>query len=86
MLAQVHLGDELSFRERLDLCTDVARGVAYIHSRDIVHADLKSGNVLVSGQLTAMLADLGASAHARTRFACYCVAVVDVCPQRPPPV
>jgi serine/threonine protein kinase len=62
----VHLGDELSFRERVDLCADVARGVAYVHSRNIVHADLKSGNVLVSAALTAMLADMGLARHLGT--------------------
>ena len=40
---------------------DVARGLAYLHSRGIVHLDVKSLNVLLAHDLTAKLADCGAA-------------------------
>ncbi|EGD79945.1 TKL protein kinase [Salpingoeca rosetta] len=43
----------------LRLLRDVASGMAFIHSLDQVHRDLKSGNVLVSGRLRAKISDFG---------------------------
>ncbi|KAG8695740.1 GTP-binding protein Rho1 [Ceratobasidium sp. 394] len=44
---------------RLDLCLQITRGLAYLHQRDMVHGDLKGANVLVSDTGTAKLADFG---------------------------
>ena len=38
---------------------DVARGLAYLHSRAIVHLDVKSPNVLLAKDFTAKIADVG---------------------------
>lgn len=38
---------------------DVARGLHYLHSRRVVHFDLKSANILLSRAGTAKLADIG---------------------------
>ncbi|GAB4820305.1 hypothetical protein N2152v2_007351 [Parachlorella kessleri] len=38
---------------------DVARGLHYLHSRKVVHLDLKSPNILLSRHGTAKLADVG---------------------------
>lgn len=38
---------------------DVARGLAYLHSKRVVHFDLKSANILLSRAGTAKLADIG---------------------------
>jgi serine/threonine protein kinase len=63
----------LSFLTALDLMLQVARGLKYLHSRRIVHRDLKSPNILVArltaapeleyskGCLNAKLADFGIS-------------------------
>ncbi|EGD80116.1 TKL protein kinase [Salpingoeca rosetta] len=44
---------------RQRLARDVACGMAFIHSLDQVHRDLKSGNVLVSAHLRAKISDFG---------------------------
>ncbi len=38
---------------------DVARGLHYLHSKRVVHFDLKSANILLSRAGTAKLADIG---------------------------
>ncbi|GAB4820308.1 hypothetical protein N2152v2_007354 [Parachlorella kessleri] len=40
---------------------DVARGLHYLHSRKVVHLDLKSANILIARSGTAKLADVGFS-------------------------
>ncbi|EGD79312.1 TKL protein kinase [Salpingoeca rosetta] len=44
---------------KLQLLRDVASGMAFIHSLDQMHRDLKSGNVLVSVNLRAKITDFG---------------------------
>ncbi|EMD31999.1 hypothetical protein CERSUDRAFT_88608 [Gelatoporia subvermispora B] len=44
---------------RTKLLQDVAHGLAYLHALDIVHADVKSANVLVDDQHNAKLIDSG---------------------------
>jgi len=60
----------LSILTALDLILQVARGLKYLHSRGIVHRDLKSANILVASLtgapelepcLNAKLADFGLS-------------------------
>ncbi|EGD79436.1 TKL protein kinase [Salpingoeca rosetta] len=46
-------------RKHLRLAFDVASGMAFIHSLDQLHRDLKSGNVLVSNRLRAKISDFG---------------------------
>lgn len=40
---------------------DFVRGVVHMHSRHIVHLDLKSANILLSRDGTAKIADVSAS-------------------------
>ncbi|KAG8762043.1 hypothetical protein FRC12_009214 [Ceratobasidium sp. 428] len=45
--------------DRLELCHQVASGLAYLHGREMVHGDLKGANVLVSSTGVPKLADFG---------------------------
>ncbi|EMD31965.1 hypothetical protein CERSUDRAFT_59202, partial [Gelatoporia subvermispora B] len=44
---------------RIKLLVDIANGLGYLHALDIVHADVKSANVLVNDQHIASLIDFG---------------------------
>lgn len=71
LLSEVMLGGSLhtwlyrrqhkySAAEKLQLALDIAEGLAFLHSKDVVHRDLKSENILVSEDGTrAKVADLG---------------------------
>ncbi|CAE6465996.1 unnamed protein product [Rhizoctonia solani] len=43
------------------LCTQIADGVAYLHRNDIVHGDLKGGNILISDDFTPKIVDFGSA-------------------------
>ncbi|KAF9533346.1 hypothetical protein CPB83DRAFT_845111 [Crepidotus variabilis] len=47
--------------DRPKLLTEIASGLDYLHSKDIVHGDLRGANVLVSKDGTAKLSDFGVS-------------------------
>jgi len=49
----------LTWVQRVSIATDVARGMAHIHSLGHIHRDLKSGNVLMTTSLQAKVADFG---------------------------
>ncbi|SPQ95686.1 Protein tyrosine and serine/threonine kinase [Plasmodiophora brassicae] len=58
--------EPLNFGQILDMWTGIAQGLSYLHSlsRQIIHRDLKSQNVLVGGTLTPKVCDFGLS-HVR---------------------
>ncbi|KAK0471293.1 kinase-like domain-containing protein [Armillaria novae-zelandiae] len=45
--------------DRLKIVIDIAHGLLYLHSRKIVHGDLKAVNVLIDDAQTAVLCDFG---------------------------
>ncbi|KAJ8596057.1 kinase-like protein [Rhizopogon salebrosus TDB-379] len=52
---------DLNGYHRLQLLSDVAAGLHYLHSQSIVHGDLTGSNILVCAQGRAYLADFGLS-------------------------
>ena len=57
---------EGDWRQTVDLLVQVCRALAYMHSREVVHFDLKPGNVLVTDEGQVKVLDFGlAGARAR---------------------
>ncbi|GJN17969.1 hypothetical protein PR202_gb05080 [Eleusine coracana subsp. coracana] len=52
-------GGRLSERDIRAYACDVARGLAYLHGKSLVHGDVKARNVVVGADGRAMLADFG---------------------------
>ncbi|KAF8552207.1 kinase-like protein, partial [Imleria badia] len=52
---------QLDLKKRLTLLGDIAAGLEYLHSRNIVHGDLSSLNVLITKRERACLSDFGLS-------------------------
>ncbi|EUC56484.1 tyrosine kinase family catalytic domain protein [Rhizoctonia solani AG-3 Rhs1AP] len=50
-----------SLTERLQLCTQITSGVAYLQGKKIVHGDLKATNILMSDTNTPCIVDFGCS-------------------------
>lgn len=49
----------LPLKDALSFALDVARGIEYLHSKDIVHRDLKSENLLMDHKKRVKIADFG---------------------------
>lgn len=52
----------ITYRTRLDWMIDTARGMDFIHSKDVIHRDLKLSNLLLDGDMRVKIGDLGTSA------------------------
>eukprot|EP00051_Salpingoeca_urceolata_P033076 m.18795 g.18795 ORF g.18795 m.18795 type:complete len:1677 (-) comp5786_c0_seq2:165-5195(-) len=52
-----HIDDDLRYK----MCFDVADGLAYLHSRSIVHRDIAARNVLVNSERSCKISDFGLS-------------------------
>jgi hypothetical protein len=57
--ALLRSGDEMPLAEKLDVVTQVCRGLAYAHERGIVHRDIKPSNVRLLDDGTAKIMDFG---------------------------
>ncbi|MBR5975696.1 MAG: serine/threonine protein kinase [Clostridiales bacterium] len=53
-------GDENEVLERvLDIAIQIARGLRYSHEKDLIHQDVKPGNILLTDKWEAKVADFG---------------------------
>jgi serine/threonine-protein kinase len=52
-------GQPFSLAETVRLCTALAGAIDYAHARDVVHHDLKPGNVMFSAEGEVVLTDFG---------------------------
>ena len=52
--------DEMQWKERIRLATEVTEGLSHIHAQEVLHKDLHSKNVLIHNG-RAVIADFGCS-------------------------
>jgi hypothetical protein len=55
------LSDPSRYYEYLPIALDIANGMAYLHSRNIIHRDLKTSNILLTRDHRAKICDFGMS-------------------------
>ena len=53
------LANKRYFQDKLTILHDVACGLCYIHSKNIIHCDLTGSNILLTNNINARLADFG---------------------------
>ncbi|KIK95762.1 hypothetical protein PAXRUDRAFT_361475 [Paxillus rubicundulus Ve08.2h10] len=54
-------GNSLTHRNKMDLLCQFANGLAYLHRCNIVHGDIKPGNILINDEGLVVLSDFGLS-------------------------
>eukprot|EP00002_Diphylleia_rotans_P021020 TRINITY_DN4086_c0_g1_i9.p1 TRINITY_DN4086_c0_g1~~TRINITY_DN4086_c0_g1_i9.p1 ORF type:complete len:583 (-),score=171.43 TRINITY_DN4086_c0_g1_i9:525-2273(-) len=50
---------EISWPTRINICIDLARALTFLHSKEIIHRDLKSKNVLLDDHFKVKICDFG---------------------------
>jgi predicted amino acid-binding ACT domain protein len=55
------LADPSRYYEYLPIALDISNGMAYLHSRNIIHRDLKTSNILLTRDHRAKICDFGMS-------------------------
>lgn len=59
----VRMNGKLSVQQGANIIKQAADGLAYAHSRHLIHRDIKPGNILVTPEGQAKLSDLGLAGH-----------------------
>jgi len=52
-------GESLSWKTKINLATDAAKGLAFLHAKNIIHRDIKSKNLLLDDNLKLHICDFG---------------------------
>ena len=52
-------GKHLQFPQLVDICAQVAQGMAFLESKNFIHRDLAARNILVGENMTVKIADFG---------------------------
>ncbi|XP_073844354.1 LIM domain kinase 1 isoform X2 [Musca autumnalis] len=65
-------GLPLTWTERISFAKDIACGMSYLHSKDIIHRDLNSLNCLVREDRTIIVADFGLARIINTSLSTKC--------------
>jgi serine/threonine protein kinase len=52
---------ELSFKDRIGIATNLAAGLAVLHENDVIHNDIKPENIIIDKQLRPRYIDFGLS-------------------------
>jgi len=60
---------QLSEEQIAAICAQVVRALVYLHSKHVMHRDIKSGNILLTEKGEAKLADFGVSAKLQNTMA-----------------
>lgn len=50
-------------REIIHICKQIAEGIKYLHSKNVIHRDIKTSNILLDINLNIKIADFGMSTH-----------------------
>ncbi|XP_077223160.1 putative leucine-rich repeat receptor-like serine/threonine-protein kinase At2g24130 [Tasmannia lanceolata] len=53
---------DLTLIERVNICSDIAEGIVYLHHHSpvqVIHCDLKPSNILLNDDMTALITDFG---------------------------
>ena len=75
---------QLPFNIQVDICSDVAQALAYLHSNKVIHRDLSSNNVLISAGRRAKVSDFGMSKLAPENESTKIYTLLGSCPYMPP--
>ena len=59
METRLDIDNNLSLEQAKDIFSSVCKGLAYAHSQDIVHCDLKPGNIMIADSGIAKVMDFG---------------------------
>lgn len=62
------ISEHMQWAGRVRLMLDAAKGMLYLHNKDLLHCDLKSLNLLIDKTWTCKVADFGLSRCAATAY------------------